>query len=176
MKGKHWALLLGGVGVFACLGCGLFAAFFAHTFDSLDQEWNEVSVFRAEVPNVFGVKLVDEPLVYRSHAEGFQDGLWNVVARLPDGSADHFLKSNHLTRSPAPFLDSRATEAVAQFAPDAGAFTVSELELPEAPASDGGSQIHRRGFLFERGDEAWLWLEAFETLPAVRGCGPSGRG
>lgn len=122
-----------------------------------------MSVFRAEVPNVFGVKLVDEPLVYRSHAEGFQDGLWNVVARLPDGSADDFLKSNRLERAPAEFLDSRPTDAVAQFAADAGAFTVSELELPEAPAPDGGSPLHRRGFLFERGGEAWLWLEAFET-------------
>ena len=163
MKGKHWAVLLGAVGVFGCVGCGLLVAVLSSAFDSHDPEWNEVSVFRAEGPNVFGVKLVDTPLVYRSHAEGFQDGLWNVVARLPDGSADHFLKSNQLKRAPAPFLDSRATEAVGQFAADAGAFTVSELELPQRLAADGGTELHRRGFLFERGAEVWLWLEAFET-------------
>lgn len=164
MKGKHWALLLGSIGVFGCLGCGLLTAFFARTFDSQDPEWNEVSVLRSDVPNVFGVTLVDAPLVYRSHAEGFQDGLWNVVARLPDGSADHFLKSNHLRRSPVSFLDQRASEAVARFAADAGVFTINELELPELPTNDGGYQdSHRRGFLFERGSEVWLWLEAFET-------------
>lgn len=123
-----------------------------------------MAVFRAEVPNVFGVTFVDEPLVYRSHAEGFQDGLWNVVARLPDGSADHFLKANHLERSAAQFIDQRARDAVAQFAADAGAFTISELELPALPTNDGGYQDqHRKGLLFERGGEAWVWLEAFET-------------
>lgn len=164
MKGKHWALLLGSIGVFSCLGCGLLTAFFVRTFDSQTPEWNEVSVLRSEVPNVFGVTLVDVPLVYRSHAEGFQDGLWNVVARLPDGSADRFLKANHLKRSPAQFIDQRARDAVAQFAADAGTFTISELELPELSTNDGGYQDnHRSGLLFERGSEVWLWLEAFET-------------
>lgn len=164
MKGKHWVLLLGSLVAVCCLGCGLLTAFFARTVDSRDLEWNEVSVLRSDVPNVFGVRLVDAPLVYRSHAEGFQDGLWNVVARLPDGSADHFLESNRLRRSPVPFLDQRASEAVARFAADAGAFTISRLELPELPTNDGGAQdSHRSGLLFERGSEVWLWLEAFET-------------
>ncbi len=162
MKSHHWAVLLAGLAVFGCLGCGLLGAVFVRAFDSNDPEWNEVSVFRSEVPNVFGVTLVDEPLVYRSHAEGFQDGLWNVVARLPDGTADHFLKANHLTRSSAPFIDPRAVEAIGQFAADAGTFSISELELPQF-VTDAGSQTHRRGFLFERGAEVWLWLEAFET-------------
>lgn len=125
MKGNHWAVLLAGLAVFGCLGCGLLGAVLVRAFDSNDPEWNEVSVFRSEVPNVFGVTLVDEPLVYRSHAEGFQDSLWNVVARLPDGTADHFLKKNHLRRSPAPFIDPRAVEAVGQFAADAGTFSPS---------------------------------------------------
>lgn len=169
--------LLAVVGVvgLGCLGTGLtvllFARYALSDFGG-SPEWTEDAVPERDLPALFGVRLPVKPLLYRSRALGFQDGLWEVVVQLPPGAAEAFLGANGLKRGkpagpgepqPHGIQGADLGEVVRSFEPGVPALTATPLELPVRTAPDGGVfNLFRHGTLLEGPGAVWLYLEAFE--------------
>lgn len=165
---RNVVLAIVGAVVLGCLGTGAlvvgFGVFAASQFGG-DTSWSEDSVPERELPRLYGVRLPVKPLVYRSRQQGFQDGFWEVLVKLPPGSAEALLGANRLQRgAAATHVSVEVSELIRSLDPAAPALTATSVELYEALQPDGGPlNLHRRAVLLEGPGAVWLYLEAFEA-------------
>ncbi|MFZ5444261.1 MAG: hypothetical protein ACOZQL_29965 [Myxococcota bacterium] len=130
-----------------------------------DREWSETAVLPHDARAVFGVQLSPAPLVWRSRNLGFQDAYLEAVVRLPDGSADAFLRTNALVRGEKANVDPGVLDFIRSLEPSTPALEARALDLPRKTLADGGEEgLFHAGVLFEGpGGITWLQLSAFGT-------------
>ncbi len=170
-RSQSKTLLLVLLGV-AGLGCVATTAIVALVFGTLsnfgdgDQDWSSTAVAERDLPQLFGVKLPAKPLDWHSRAMGFQDGLWEVLVKLPPSSAATFVSMNklevdELTDAP----DTSALEYLMTVDPALPPLKARRLRLPDtATQADGGKwYLYRSGTLLEGEGVFWLHLVAHET-------------
>jgi len=131
-----------------------------------EPRWSADAVPRRDVYRVFGVRLPEKVLEYRSRSAGFQDPLLEALVALPPQALPEFLERNGLKVSAeAPEPNPDAEEALRALRPDAQQVTAVGLEgLNDLLANDEGAvALYRHAVLFTVDSERWLYLVAFGT-------------
>ncbi|MEW6435340.1 MAG: hypothetical protein AB1730_27920 [Myxococcota bacterium] len=170
-RGRTVALVLGVIGVAALVSCLLVGLLLKKVGDELfaPAAWKADAIAEADFPKAFGVRFPSRPVVLRSRVDGFQDLIYEGLAKLPPGGKEAFLAANGLKAAPADLvpvsdLESAQAELRAQ-QPGAGAITVTPLDGPaDLQSADGGFvELFRSSALLEVDGETWVYLVAFST-------------
>jgi hypothetical protein len=131
-----------------------------------EPRWSAEAVPRRDVYRVFGVRLPEKALEYRSRSAGFQDPLLEALVAIPPESLPEFLARNGLQVSAeAPEPNPDAEEELRALRPDAQHVSAVGLEgLKDLLANDEGAvALYRHAVLFTVDSERWLYLMAFGT-------------
>lgn len=164
---KTLLLVLVAVGALGCLGTVGIAVVLLSAVGSLggDGEWSSTAVAERDLPRLYGVRLPAAPLVWDSRAMGFQDGLWEVLVKLPPSSREPFLSMNALTLGEGGGgFEGGALRRIRELEPSTPALKARRVKLPEALQPDGGGwHLYRSATLYEAEGVLWLHLVAHES-------------
>lgn len=169
--GRTVAIVLGVIGVAAVVSCLLVGLLLKKVGDDLfaPAAWKADAIAEADFPKAFGVRFPARPVVLRSRVDGFQDLIYEGLAKLPPGGKEAFLSANGLKAAPPGLgsvsdLESAKAELRAQ-QQGAGDITVTVLDgPPDLENVDGGYvELFRSSALLEVDGETWVYLVAFST-------------